>query len=247
LEEETMRKNYLLVGGAAVLVAASTASAVPTVSTFLPGSLYNLDGTLPTTNSQENPFGTYDVVAAEGFGASAFLIGDAADPTDNVVNFDGAKELTQRHLGAGAVTPSVTESFIVNPNGSQTITVTMTSVAGGDLFVGGFADNLGNPLDRAVFFIGGLGDVMDASPTWGLVKSAQIDMLVGGASIFGGAADITGLLASPWDGFAGVGVTGGVGIGIDTVIFTLNVNKVPTPGAFALFGIAGLAATRRRR
>jgi hypothetical protein len=244
-----MEKGFVLIGAAAAIAVASSASAQLSVTSFLPGSLYNLDGTLPTTNSQENPFGTYDIVAAEGFGASAFLIGDAADATDNVVNFDGNKELTQRHLGAGATTPSVTESFIINSDGSQTISVTMTSVAGGDLFAGGFADNLGNPLDRAVFFIGALGDVMDASPTWGLVKSAQLDMLNSAGSVFAGTGgvDITGILASPWDGFVGVGVTGGVGIGINTVNFTITVNKIPTPGAFALFGIAGLAATRRRR
>jgi hypothetical protein len=76
--------------------------------------------------------------------------------------------------------------------------------------------------------------------------SAQIVLFIDGSAVFTSAPLPAGNLDLS-TGLGAVGLVGGAaGAGIDEVqmVFTLN---VPTPGAASVFGLAGLAAVRRRR
>ena len=250
--------SMALTVGAAMTIAGAALATGPQLSLRAATNLFNHDGSVFTpTSGTEDPTGTYDIISALGDATGTFLIGDPTQPgsgADDVVNFDGIDEnITSDFLGNQR---TASESFSVDPaTGTQTINI---SLIGPDLFPGGFTDpNTGDALDTAVFFIGGLGDTVDFVGGPPGLKFASIDAFdSSGASIFGGAVDIgpSGLdfLANPWDGFVGISFGAGTtGIGINRVDVVAIVNKAsanaPTPGAIALFGIAGLATLRRRR
>jgi len=227
----------------AALSAASAAVAATPELEFFSGDLFDLQGNLITPRLPESPAGgTYDILPslANPNNGQAFLIGDPNDPTDNVVTFDNVPEDTQDVFNG--TSPTVSEMF--TPGNPRSIWITLDG-NGGELFPSGATDpNTGEALTTGVFFVGALGDVVDVmSPA--AVSAATIDFLAGGASILGGPADISGLLADPWDGFVGISLTNLAGAGVDEVRF--HITLIPAPGAAALFGLAGLAAVRRRR
>jgi len=135
--------------------------------------------------------------------------------------------------------------------GGVRVTVSQRSTLGGEILPAGLASGGGEAITNLRFDVGGFFAAADPLSYQGFspsdVDSVQIALFEGGALRFvtfvtgtNGTIDLSGGLAAT----ATVADVGGEGI--DEVMMVFNLN-VPTPGAASLFGLAGLAAVRRRR
>jgi len=244
---KTIVSSALIAGVTLTVAGAASAQLQPT--RVQNAVTQNIDGSTIIPGGTEDPTGSYTTFAGVGNGVNGFF-GLGSGVTDNTVVFDGISETIDTYISlAGGITPSVTESFTVNANGTQSIAITMS--ASGDLAPGGLS--VGGPaLDQLGFFIGtpaGGGLPVQSTQPFGLVTAANIDLLANGASLNGNGS-IGFLVGTIWDGNLGIVFgAGSAGLGVNEIRFTITVGKVavPTPGALALFGLAGLAGVRRRR
>ncbi len=93
-------------------------------------------------------------------------------------------------------------------------------------------------------FGAGTPDPIEWNGTTFTVVSAEIALFIDGALVFTAPTAADDFSA----GLASAGVVGGAdGSGVDEVAIVWVLNEVPAPGAVSLFGLAGLAAVRRRR
>lgn len=230
----------------ASLVVAGAASAQFT-ATHNPRAV---DGATP--NSVE-AVGTVDTaLVAFSAGGGAFLGG----PLSHSVG-------TTQAMGA-AVNPNITTNIIDNGNGTRTLEATWFSSSGGPLFAAG-TTIAGSPITSIQFELGrqnagtdffefpGIGAIKHAVDAASGAFLADFSLLdASGASIFNGNFFVFGEIGG-FSGIVSIGAGGAdlgtfnIGGGVARITFNVTDPVVPTPGAVALFGLAGLAGARRRR
>lgn len=188
---------------------------------------------------------TRDVVAGETFEAamlaqdsgSAYFIDDFPD---NFIFGGGFQD-----AGAHAITGAATQGYAYQVG--NTVVVGHRTADSSDYLPAGVEVVAGDPLDAIRFDVGGFAAGTDAIsyPGFSAADVVSVDYVL---FIDGGVVGVFGVAATDFStGLAAVGVVGGAaGAGIDEVQIVFNLN-VPTPGAASVFGLAGLAAVRRRR
>ncbi len=179
--------------------------------------------------------------------------------------------VTVAGLAAAASAQGVTLTFSANATSvnvgdtvSWTVSASFTGIGDATAYFGGFVGSF-NASDNGLGTSGNFANLMSGTGTAASANGAS----VGTINIFNAALLGTNDPANPIDIFTFDVVTGAQGAlsygaaGVSTVfpnsgIFTLGqefqaasvtdtVNIVPAPGAFALLGLGGLAAARRRR
>ena len=234
---------------AALAATAGTASADLTASEWT-GGIQSFFG---ESAQRGDPTGD-NYFVAPGIGSTAegfFINADMAGIADSTAGAGATS------IGFGIDGSEIFSENTVTDNGGGNFDIEIRLFTSGpDIAPGGFAGPNGGALDTAGFFLGGNagGDPFEFSDAV-FNNSATLDFLDGtGASLLGGAADISGFAnftdgpGGTWDG--GLGVTfgaGSAGLGAVEYVFNGNFTKIPAPGAAALFGLGGLAAARRRR
>ncbi|MFG0275968.1 MAG: hypothetical protein ACF8QF_13030 [Phycisphaerales bacterium] len=192
---------------------------------------------------------TRDVPATETFGVvmlaqnsgSAFFIDDVPDTFNFSLNQDG---------GANLITGAATR--VRSWQSGNTVTVAAYTVdSSGWIPAGVDPDGSGDLLDAIRMDVGAFANASAdgingiSYPGFSAADVVSVDMVlfIDGAAVFSSAATATDFS----DGLGAVGVVGGAaGSGVDEMHIVFNLN-VPTPGAASVFGLAGLAAVRRRR
>lgn len=199
-------------------------------------SVWNLTGderAIPATE-------TYDAAVLAQNTTGAFFIDDFPDNFNFSLNQDG---------GPNLITGAATR--VRSWQTGNVVTVAAFTADSSDWLPAGVdPGNGGGPLTAIRFDVGAFAAGTDrlAYPGYSSshVVAVNLVLFVNGAAIFTSSNLPAGNLNLA-TGLGAVGVVGGAaGVGIDEVhmVFTLN---VPTPGAASVFGLAGLAAVRRRR
>ncbi|MBI1826384.1 MAG: hypothetical protein HY287_15665 [Planctomycetes bacterium] len=138
---------------------------------------------------------------------------------DDIVTFDGQPEAIR--TDALGTVPTVTESEMSEPGGTQLITIETSSPHGTDLFPPGRVFQ-GTPLTYACFDVG-LEDPL-SWPGLDTVLSANIEYLIDG-STFMGPFDVLSFFPSPWNGTVELALPNGTGLGINGVRLSINLHK----------------------
>ena len=195
--------------------------------------------------SARNWAGTRDVIAGETFGAavlaqnsgSAFFIDDDPD----LFQFGFGQQNGGNNLITGAETTVITSQV------GNVVTVAAFTRDSSDWLPSGVdPGGAGDPLTEIRFDVGGFAAPDSISyPGFSAADVVSVDYVV---FIDGTAVLTTSAVATDFStGLAAVGIVGAAnGAGVDEVQMIFNLN-VPTPGAASVFGLAGLAAVRRRR
>jgi len=235
-----------MVAVGAAFTLAGAASAQFTVSATAPGSVAGGGtGALEGASTVDS--------ALTGFSSAggAFLGG----PLNHTVG-------TTQAMG-GAVNPNFSTTVIDNGNGTRTLEARwFTNTPGTALFgpgatIGGaIITDIGFELGEGnagtdIFNFPGMGAIKHPDTNLDGVLEAAFTLLdANGASIFSGTYFVTPGVG----GFSGVVFinAGGADLGTFNIggglaRVTFNVTAIPTPGALALFGVAGLVGARRRR
>jgi hypothetical protein len=183
---------------------------------------------------------TYDAAMLAQNTTGAFFIDDFPDNFNFSLNQDG---------GANLITGAATR--VDSWQTGNVVTVAAFTADSSDWLPAGVdPGNGGGALTVLRFDVGAFAAGTDALSYPGYsashVVAVNIVLFINGAAVFTSSNLPAGNLNLA-NGLGAVGLVGGAaGAGIDEVhmVFTLN---VPTPGAASVFGLAGLAAVRRRR
>lgn len=203
--------------------------------------------------------------------ALALLESSTTPARDDVVSFDGVSEQINDYIAAaGSTQRFVTESDVLNGDGTRTLTVTVSAVnpAGGfgDLWPSGFSSG-GNALTGGAWGIGtGLPDSLDGIATPGTdglnidagdtLLSSSLAISVGGS--FGAPIAIPATLffgtgatfpRAGWNGNLSLALGGGANNADiqDALQFVVNYQPVPEPTSMGVLALAATALGRRRR
>ena len=212
-----------------------------------------------TGNTTKNTEGIVDNVdtAITGFNSlgGAFLYGPASHAIGSVQNVPG---------GIAGRAINVTTS-LTGVGSSRTLTIDWFTSDGGALIrpgdtIGGAAiTQIQYEFGRAnagidFFDIPGFaGFKHPADPTPGSTAFLADFLLLdtSGATLFAGNYFVFDEAGAGFSGIVNIGAggadLGGFGIGGGRATINFNIGAIPTPGALALFGLAGLAGVRRRR
>ncbi|MFG0275967.1 MAG: hypothetical protein ACF8QF_13025 [Phycisphaerales bacterium] len=199
-------------------------------------SVWNLPGderAIPATE-------TFDAAVLAQNTTGAFFIDDFPDNFNFSLNQDG---------GANLITGAATR--VRSWQSGNVVTVAAYTADSSDWLPAGVdPGNGGGALTAIRFDVGAFAAGTDSLSYPGYssadVLAVNLVLFINGAAVFTSSNLPAGNLNLA-TGLGAVGVVGGAaGAGIDEVhmVFTLN---VPTPGAASVFGLAGLAAVRRRR
>ncbi|MFG0326477.1 MAG: PEP-CTERM sorting domain-containing protein [Phycisphaerales bacterium JB037] len=204
--------------------------------------LFNADGTpyiFPETPANGSTYDAHSLLGQQGTSSAFFQYSNT--PTTNVVTFDGISEAGTTHTTNGATT-AIAE---LAPNGSFDFSIAQFTTNGLDMWPSGFSGG-GIPLTRATMFIG-INDPLDLGVN-NIVDFAQLTFFDAAGGVAAGPFNITSFLDigdGTWDGFTGIGLGSGAGLGWSGWQVDLQVS--PAPSSLALLGLGGLAAARRRR
>lgn len=191
------------------------------------------------TSTRAVPYGeTFQSAMLAQNTSSAFFIDDF--PDDFI--WGGGFQDGGANLITGANTTVVTDQT------GNTLTVSAFTNDSSEWIPAGVDPNgSGDLLDAIRMDVGGFAAGPDSIfyPGFNASQVVSVDMVVfiDGAAVFSATATATDFST----GLAAVGVIGGAaGSGVDEMQIIFNLS-VPTPGAASVFGLAGLAAVRRRR
>ncbi len=245
------------------LVLGLTGSALAIDESPLPAGLTSV----PVNTSAQRPVGSMTAAEIQAFSGDRAFSGDtyrvgaawinaagtsgarwvnnaAIDPSLNT--FDG---ITEFYAGGAATQlgfqAAVAEFEGVLPNGNNFLQISIFSAGGQDINATGAGfPQLIMTLGEGVF----VGDPVDTLfPKPGGVSIVSIDFGFFNGATFLGSASGGDVASTATDldifGFVNVGTLGP----ITEMFLFVEYSKIPTPGALGLFGIAGLAAFRRRR
>lgn len=257
-----MVKSLSALGALAASAGAALASTV-SVGPLDTSTAWFLDGSsMPLSGATErSPVGTtYGAFTglATSTGGLVLLESSTAPVRDDIVNFDGVSEPINDYLAvAGGITRTVNEAWTVLGANSGRAVITIDG--SGELFPSGLSS--GNPptaLTRGAVGIGltlpaslGGADPLTWNPSPNQVTAATVELFnAAGTSLTGGPLNVLALITNPndWNGVIGIAFgSPSVGLGVTRVQFSFDVTKIPSPGAAALVGVAGLVAGARRR
>jgi len=187
----------------------------------LPGGGGAANGTFPGDT-------TYDLSHAVGTGALGFfLIFDPSLPgaPDDIVNFDGLPDATRTDVH-GTV-PTVTESDVAGIGNTRTITITVTSPPGTDLFPGGLTSS-GFPLTDGGILLGIVEGHRLFEYCGSLVISASLEFFTDGDSV-AGPFDVAGIVANGdgvWEGDFAVSIGKLAGFGVNSWTLIVEVSSL---------------------
>ena len=222
-------KAKLFLALAAIFAIATSASADVTI----------IDAPIANNNPSLTPEGDYFFVPGIGNAGGFFLGGGPfIDST-----FNGATE----NIGADlAGTGSIFSSDSTTDNGDGTFNLLLT-LSGDDLFPAGLADGGGVALDLGAFFIGANAGGTPIDFGSGVVNTADLTVLAGGAPVIG-PVDLVGLGFDVQSGSIGANLGGVTGLGVDTILLDINISKaIPEPTSLAVLGMLGVGLVTRRR
>lgn len=258
-------KNTIF-GAAAIALLAGSALAERQYSFVDFSSVTDLNGNPVRLDGQRSPTSAerYSVFSglATSSGGLVLVENGTAPARDDLVNYDGVSEQINDYVniaGTGALgqTRFVSESKAVGSS-SSVLTITLSST--GDLWPSGLAS--GTPataLTRGGFGIGlNLGALLGNDP---LLWATPTVAVTGGTFEAIDSTGSSGEIPLPlsffgngaWAGTFGVvfsdttSPTGVTGFNTTSIILRITTSKIPAPGAVAVFGLAGVAAARRRR
>ncbi len=165
--------------------------------------------------------------------------------------FNGASEVLGADGTTGGTITSSDATLVgdVFALGNTVIQVQLDTTAA-DMFISGFTVG-GLPADSAGMFMGANagGNPLDFTNPAFMNQALLYTIDASGATT--NVFDVTGIMGTlgdgSWDGSAGVSISGLMDAGTVAAGFQFDLNIVPAPGSAALFGFAGLVATRRRR